>query len=124
MNDKELMIKKILSNTFIDIRDISEEEIISFNLYDKLYQLGIVNSADWIDVTNNNITRIKHNMHNIPYQAYIIMDTLRLVYQYKGEFRELKEKYNLINFKMIDKLIDYKNNKIEVKDLISFITNK
>ncbi len=124
MNEKERMIKKILSDSFINVQDITAEQISEFDLFNKLETLGCSNIDSWKQVIELNPYRVKSLVSKEEYIAFVIRNDMNLTYQYRGTISELKEKYNLINFALIDKLIEYKNNKIEVKDLVSFITNK
>lgn len=123
MNEKEIMIKKILSDSFINVQDITAEQISEFDLFNKLKKLGCSNIDSWKQVIELNPYRVKSLASDEEYIAFVIKEDV-LTYQYRGTISELKLKYKKITFNLIDKLIEYKNNKIEVKDLISFITNK
>ena len=116
--------KKILLNSFINVQDITAEQISEFDLFNKLEKLGCTNIKVWKHNIEKDSKRARYTAQDEEYIAFVIIDNLKLAYQYNGTISELKERYNLINFALIDKLIEYKNNKIEVKDLISFITNK
>lgn len=123
--DKQEMIFKILSDTFIDISNISHETLIEFNIVNKLANLGF-DVKTWLNLIGKDNSRIC-SIHNKKYDLYHFINTT-FCYTLLGDnekYRDLaavyKDNYKKINLELIDKLIEYKEDKINITELAEYI---
>jgi len=126
---RQAMINSILKNSYIELENINDQSIIDFDLITKLSILEC-NVYNWIPFIKENEKRLYSTDDNVRYNFFCIKDSNNinyLTYAIIGETEfykrkiDLQKDFNKIDFKLIDKLIEYKNNNLTIDDIAEHI---
>ena len=119
------LIKKVLDNSYVDLRNYSVDEIVEMDFLDKFKKIGVDVSVFDDSIISQGKERL-HSYQGRKYDCYCVFNNI-LYYVIIGkeyvhnDIKSVSNDYRKINIDLINELLEYKEEKISIKELAEFL---
>lgn len=119
------LIKKVLDNSYVDLKNYSIQEMIDIDFLNKFKSLGVDTALFEASIKSQGSDKI-HSVLNNKYNCFCILNNI-FYYIIIGEgfqhrnIKSVSDEYRKINLDLINKLIEYKKEEITIKELAEFL---